>query len=384
MADHDEGAGASGGSGAGGPNRNRSRNRNRNRNRNRSGASRNSAGNGGGGSSAGNSGSRANPTAPRKKQGGGGGGNRQRAGGQGGRGSPSRAGGRSRGGTPHSSVTLAPPPPLEPPDVQPGLGAPQVFPAEVAANRHRVVALCAASAVVPALLLGALVGVLVSAVAGVAVVVVAGAAVMYGVWRLAPTVALRRIGAVPIDDHDETRLSNITEGLCATFGLSKPSLHLLEDDVPNACALGRDTRRSDLVVTRGLLRLLDPIELEGVVAHELAHVKRGDNGVSCIGITLGTVLGGASTLRRCVGENREYRADVVGASAVRFPRGLLGALRAMMEAPPPAPGSFFASPSRFGSTRWVWIDPSVGHRGEDLVAGDLDATAVRAAALSEW
>jgi len=81
----------------------------------------------------------------------------------------------------------------------------------------------------------------------------------------------------------------LTEGLCATFGLSMPMLHVIEDDVPNACALGRDARRSDLVVTTGLLRRVDPIELEGVIAHELAHVKRGDNGVSCIGITLGTL-----------------------------------------------------------------------------------------------
>ena len=161
---------------------------------------------------------------------------------------------------------------------------------------------------------------------------------MYALWRLAPSVALRRIGAVPIDEHDETRLSNVTEGLCATFGLSMPSLHVLDDDVPNACALGRDARRSVLVVTTGLLRRLDPIELEGVIAHELAHVKRGDNGVSCIGITLGSILGGESTLRRCVGESREYRADVVGASAVRFPRGLLAALRDMMEAPGPYRG----------------------------------------------
>ena len=73
-----------------------------------------------------------------------------------------------------------------------------------------------------------------------------------------------------------------------------------------------------------------------MIAHELAHVKRGDNGVSCVGITLATIFGGASTLRRCVGESREYRADVVGASAVRFPRGLLGALRSMMAAPAPA------------------------------------------------
>ena len=49
-----------------------------------------------------------------------------------------------------------------------------------------------------------------------------------------------------------------------------------------------------------------------------------------------------------------------------------------------AEGSFFASPARFGPTRWVWIDPSVGHRTDALVAGDLDVTSVRAAALSEW
>jgi Zn-dependent protease with chaperone function len=281
-------------------------------------------------------------------------------------------------------VALAPPPPLDPLDVPPSLGAPQVYPAEVAANRRRVITLCAVSAVPPALLLGALLWVTVSIIAAVVVFVVAGAAVMYALWRLAPSMALGRIGAVPIDEQDETRLSNVTEGLCATFGLSMPSLYVLDDDVPNACALGRDARRSVLVVTTGLLRRLDPIELEGVIAHELAHVKRGDNGVSCIGITLGRIFGGESTLRRCVGESREYRADVVGTSAVRFPRGLLAALRTMMAAPAPAEGSFFASPSRFGPTRWVWIDPSVGHRDEALAPGDLDATSVRAAALSEW
>jgi hypothetical protein len=56
----------------------------------------------------------------------------------------------------------------------------------------------------------------------------------------------------------------------------------------------------------------------------------------------------------------------------------------MMESPPPTEGSFFASPSRFGSTRWVWIDPAVGHREDPVYPGDLDATWVRAAALSEW
>jgi Zn-dependent protease with chaperone function len=268
--------------------------------------------------------------------------------------------------------------------VLPTLGAPQVFPAEVAANRRRAITLCAVAAVLPALLLGALFWVALSVIIGAVVFVVAGAAVMFGVWRLAPSIALKRIGAVPIEEQDETRLWNVTEGLCATFGLTMPSLYVLDDEVPNACALGRDARRSVVVVTTGLLRRLDPIELEGAIAHELAHVKRGDNGVSCVGITLGRIFGGESTLRRCVGENREYRADVVGASAVRFPRGLLGALRTMMGSPAPAQGSFFATPTRFGPTRWVWIDPSVGHRDDVLQPGDLDATSVRAAALSEW
>jgi Zn-dependent protease with chaperone function len=280
---------------------------------------------------------------------------------------------------------LAPSAPAAPLDVQPSLGAPTIFPAEVKANRRRVVRLCAWTAVFPAVLLFALLSVAVSPIAGVVALLVVGAGCMYGVWRVAPWLALRRIGAVPVADEDEyPRLYNVTEGLCVTFGLAMPVLHIVQDDVPNACALGRDARRADLVVTSGLLRMLQLTELEGVIAHELAHVKRGDNGVSCVGITLASLVGGERTLRRCVGQNREYRADVVGASIVRYPSGLLGALRAMIDAPPPARGSLFASPSRFGPTRWVWIDPSVGHRQDALDPGDLDATSVRVAALSEW
>lgn len=259
-----------------------------------------------------------------------------------------------------------------------------MYPEEVAANRRRAMRLCAYTAAIPALLLFALLAVSVNIVAGVVALIVSAAAFMYGMWRLSPRVALRRIGARPADEDDDPRLFNVTEGLCATFGLAMPTLHILDDPVLNACALGRDARRSDLVVTTGLLRTLQLVELEGVIAHELAHVKRGDNGVSCVGITLATLWGGEKTLRRCVGENREYRADVVGASIVRYPSGLLGSLCTMMESPPPAEGSFFASPARFGPTRWVWIDPAVGHREDPVYPGDLDATRMRAAALSEW
>ena len=281
-------------------------------------------------------------------------------------------------------MALAAPEPVQPLDTQHTLGAPTVFSGEVAANRRRVIVLCAWAAAIPALLMFLLLTVSVSIIAGVIALVVAGAVFMYAFWRLAPWVALRRIGATEAVEEDDPRLFNVTEGLCATFGLSMPTLHILDDSVPNACVLGRDSRRSDLVVTSGLLRTLHLVELEGVIAHELAHVKRGDNGVSSVGVTLATLFGGERTLRRCVGENREYRADVVGASVVRYPSGLLGALCTMMESPPPSSSSFFASPARFGPTRWIWIDPAVGHRDDPVYPGDLDATWVRAAALSEW
>jgi Zn-dependent protease with chaperone function len=266
--------------------------------------------------------------------------------------------------------------------IEPGLGATEVLAGEVAANRRHAIALCALAAIVPAVIIGVILGLVVSLVVGVVALVVVGVLVGYGLWRVAPSVALKQVGAVQLSERDNPRLFNVTEGLCATFGLRMPDLYVVYDAVPNACALGRNAASGALVVTSGLLETMGPIELEGVIAHELAHVKRDDNGVSVIGLTLAR-FGGAGLLRWSVGENREYRADIVGASAVRFPRGLLDALRLMEEAPAPAGNSVF-SPARFPSTRYVWIDPSVGRHDEMAAIGDLDATSVRAAALSEW
>ena len=274
------------------------------------------------------------------------------------------------------------PEPLAPRIIEPGLGATEVLPAEVAANRRKALELAALAAVVPAVVVGAVLGAAVSWVIGLVAFVVLGFALAYGLWRIAPGVALRQVGAVPLHERDDRRLFNVTEGLCATFGLRMPDLYVVYDAVPNACALGRDAASAALVVTSGLLDTMGPIELEGVIAHELAHVKRHDNTVSVVALTLAR-FGGSGLLRRCVEENREYRADVVGASAVRFPRGLLDALLLMEHAPAPAGNSVFG-PSRLPATRFVWIDPSVGRRDGPAPVGDLDDTSVRAAALREW
>jgi Zn-dependent protease with chaperone function len=271
---------------------------------------------------------------------------------------------------------------LAPLVIEPGLGATVVLPEEISANRRRALWLCALVGFVPGLIIGVVVGLLVSLVIGAVVFVILWAATSVALWRMAPGIALKRVGAAPLAERDNPRLANVTEGLCATFGLRTPDLYVVWDAVPNACALGRDASSAALVVTSGLLETMGPIELEGVIAHELAHVKRHDNTVSVVALTLAR-FGGEGVLRWCVRESREYRADVVAASAVRFPRGLLDALRLMERAPEPAGNSVFG-PSRFGATRHVWIDPSVGHRADQVEAGDLDATSVRAAALSEW
>ena len=272
------------------------------------------------------------------------------------------------------------------PPAEMGLGSGEIDPSEVQANERRAIALCVAASLVPAIVLGVVLAVAVAPVAGAVALVVVAAAVTYALRWTAPAVALRRVGAVPLSEHDNPRIFNLTEGLCATFGLRMPQLYVVFDAAPNSCVLGRGTDAADLVVTSGLLDAMGPLELEGVVAHELAHVKRGDNAVSSVALSLSR-FGGAGTLRRCVGRGREYRADVVAASAIRYPRGLLEALSKMEhDGQPSAPSP---SPSgRFQATRWVWIDPSVGHRPgtshAEPVEGDLDATSVRAAALSLW
>ena len=178
------------------------------------------------------------------------------------------------------------PEPLAPRIIEPGLGATEILPEEVTANRRHAVVLCALAAVLPAVVIGVVLGVAVSLVIGAVALVVLEVALGYALWRVAPGVALRQVGAVRLSERENPRLFNVTEGLCATFGLRMPELYVVYDNVPNACALGRDAASGALVVTTGLLEMMGPIELEGVVAHELAHVKRDDNGVAVIGLTL--------------------------------------------------------------------------------------------------
>ena len=259
--------------------------------------------------------------------------------------------------------------------------------AEIRANRRRAVVLAVGASLVPAVLAAVVVGAVLGLIEAVVALAAMAAVVAVAIWRRSTAVAIGRLGARPLRGDESPRLVNLVESLCGTFGLRPPRLMVVEDPLPNACSLGRTPGDAVLVVTSGLLDRLDLMQMEGVVAHELAHVRRHDTVVSGVAVTVlapvARFTGDDRWLHRALGRGREYRADQVAAAAVRYPTGLCGALEVMAAAPPPVPGSVFDE-RRLAATRWLWIDPLADRRSSPGDPGGIDEVRVRAAALAEW
>src|SRR5437867_11364341 len=92
--------------------------------------------------------------------------------------------------------------------------------------------------------------------------------------------------ARPITREEAPRLYAIVERLCGKSGLPMPRLYLLPEAAPNAFATGRNPQHAAVAVTQGILQLLDDEEMEGVLAHELSHVKNRDILISSVAATL--------------------------------------------------------------------------------------------------
>lgn len=118
--------------------------------------------------------------------------------------------------------------------------------------------------------------------------------VVYAVFSYfaSTAVVLGISGAHEVTKEEEWEFVRRVENLCIGAGLPMPRTWVLEDSAPNAFATGRDPKRSHVVVTRGLLDKLEPIELEGVLAHELSHIGNYDIRV----MTIVTVLVGVIAL----------------------------------------------------------------------------------------
>jgi heat shock protein HtpX len=121
-----------------------------------------------------------------------------------------------------------------------------------------------------------LIGVAVASGAGIGAIVVI-AAVLFGVQLFASDkIALAAVGAREVSPAQAPELHQIIERLCVQADLPKPRLALVETPMPNAFALGRSQKSATVCATTGLLSLLSPAELEGVLAHELTHVLNRD------------------------------------------------------------------------------------------------------------
>ena len=92
--------------------------------------------------------------------------------------------------------------------------------------------------------------------------------------------------AKPADPTTYARLHNLVEGLCIASGLPKPRVYVIDDEAPNAFATGRDPKHAAIAVTTGLLEKMNRVELEGVIAHELSHIKNYDILVSTLAVTM--------------------------------------------------------------------------------------------------
>ena len=178
-------------------------------------------------------------------------------------------------------------------------------------------------------------------------------------------IAIAQAGAVPADETRYIELHRIVENLAITAGLPKPRVYIIEDPAPNAFATGRDKKHAVIAVTTGLLNALDRSELEGVIAHELAHVgnrdilvmtvavvlvgfisvianiflrmswgggsrgRRGGNAIIAIVGLIAIILApiAAQLIQLAISRRREFLADASGALLTRYPEALSSALQ---------------------------------------------------------
>src|SRR5437868_13846288 len=108
----------------------------------------------------------------------------------------------------------------------------------------------------------------------------------FGTYFFSDRIALAMYNAQPVTREQLPRAYEVVERLTAKQGLPMPKIYVLPTESPNAFATGRNPQHASVAVTRGILQLLDDEELEGVLAHELGHVKNRDILISSIAATI--------------------------------------------------------------------------------------------------
>ena len=257
-----------------------------------------------------------------------------------------------------------------------------------------------------------LVGAAIGAVVGNALVFTVVALVFSGVvafasyWR-ADRIALAVSRARPASPEEYPRLHNLVEGLCIAGGLPKPGVYVIDDPAPNAFATGRNPTHAAIAVTTGLLEKMNRVELEGVVAHELSHIRNYDILVSTLAVVMvGAVAlmadlairtmwwnGGrvarrgdqsdgnnplayagivllvaapivAKIMQATISRRRETLADVSACQLTRYPPGLISALEKLKD-------DTTVTHSASTATAHLWIEQPMSGVGDDGKLGGI-------------
>jgi heat shock protein HtpX len=222
-----------------------------------------------------------------------------------------------------------------------------------------------------ALLMGALIGLfmlvgyMLGGSGGMLIALIIGVVTNFGAWWFSDTLAIKSMRGIEIGPNGEgpviagamhpRDLYRMVDELRQRADLPMPRVYICPHDAPNAFATGRSPNKAAVAATQGLLRLMDPREIEGVMAHELAHVKNRDTLISTISATIAGVLAfvaqwffffggrrdgnpligllvaiiaavGAAMIKAMISRSREFIADADGARIAGSTEGLSSAL----------------------------------------------------------
>ena len=268
---------------------------------------------------------------------------------------------------------------------------------QIAANKRKTVLLFVVAIAFTALI-GYAIGFLFfqGGVVGVVLATILAVALSLGSYFAGDRIVLASTGAREVTAEQEPRLHNIVEGIAIAAGVPKPRVYVVPEQAPNAFATGRDPEHSSVAVTQGLLDIMNRVELEGVIGHEMSHVldrdilvgtvvatvvgaavlmseffmrswfwsggrmggrrDGGDNGgifmlvLFAVGIVLLILAPLAGQLiKLSVSRNREYLADAEGVLLTRYPPGLISALEKIRDAP-------HAMRSANNATAHLWLE----------------------------
>jgi heat shock protein HtpX len=238
---------------------------------------------------------------------------------------------------------------------------------------------------------------------------------MVGYW-FSDKIALAMSGAKQVSVNEAPELHQMIEKLAVQAGLPKPRVYIIPQDTPNAFATGRNPEHSAVAVTQGILRILKPAELEGVLAHELSHIRNRDilissvaaviagaisylatmaqwgaflgmgrsdddegGGSNMIGVIVMAIVAplAAMLIQMAISRSREYQADATGAKIIGAGQPLANALLKLeeynkqipMQVNPAQAQMFIVNPlSATGITRLFSTHPPIEERVARLMA----------------